>query len=148
MATTERTESGSSPASLRERLKQDSEQLTVLASAEMVERLIALPQSLIEIGDGMIRALEETSELTGKRLGEITESARLSSQQTSVATARLSDLQQSMGEVERSLTYQVERLKRQADRAQWMQTSVILLALAAGILGGIASALVILTWTR
>ncbi len=29
-----------------------------------------------------------------------------------------------------------------------MQTGVILLALAAGILGGILSALVILTWTR
>ena len=148
MANTERTESASSPASLRERLRQDSGQLTVLASAEMAERLTALPQSLSEIGDWMIRALEETSERTGKRLGEISESARLSSQQTSGATARLADLQQSMGEAERSLTYLVERLKRQADRAQWMQTSVILLALAAGILGGIASALAILTWTR
>ena len=138
----------SSPVSLRERLKQDSDQLTVLASAEMVERLTGLPQSLSEIGDGMIRALEEISEQNGKRLGEIAESARLSSQQASAATAGLADLQQSMGEAERSLTYQVERLKRQADRAQWMQTSVILLALAAGILGGIASALVILTWTR
>lgn len=148
MATTERPESTSSPASLRERLKQDSEQLTVLASAEMVERLTTLPQSLSEIGDGMIHALEETSEQNGKRLGEIAESARLSSQQASATTARLADLQQSMSEAERSLIYQVERLKRQADRAQWMQTSVILLALAAGILGGTLSALVILTWTR
>ncbi len=51
-------------------------------------------------------------------------------------------------EADRNLTYLLERLKRQADRAQWMQTGVISLALAAGILGGILSALVILTWTR
>ncbi len=148
MASTERQASASSPASLRERLRQDSEQLTVLASAEMVERLTALPQSLSEMSDGMIRTLEETAERSGKRLGEIAESARLSSQQASATTARLADLQQSMAETERNLTYLVERLKRQADRAQWMQTSVILLALAAGILGGILSALLILTWTR
>ena len=37
-------------------------------------------------------------------------------------------------------------LARQADRAQWMQTGVILLALAAGILGGIAATLVTLRW--
>ncbi len=148
MAITERTESASPPASLRERLKQDSEQLTVLASAEMAEKLIGLPQALSETGDRMIRALDETAERSARRLIEIADAARQTSQQTSAAVTRLAELQQSMGEAERNVTYQVERLKRQADRAQWMQTNVILLALAAGILGGIAAALVMLNWIR
>lgn len=147
MATTERTESASR-ASLRERLKQDSEQLTVLATAEVVEKLTALPQSLSETGDRLARALDETAERSVRRLSEIAEAVRQGSHETTAAATRLAELQRSMGEAERNLTYQVERLKRQADRAQWMQTGVILLALAAGILGGIAATLVILNWIR
>ncbi len=70
------------------------------------------PESLSEVSDGMIRALEEPAQRSGKRLGEIAESARLSSQQASAATTHLAELQQSMAEVERNLTYLVERLKR------------------------------------
>ena len=148
MATTERTESASRTASLRERLKQDSEQLTVLATVEVVEKLTALPQSLSETGERVTRALDDTAERSVRRLSEIADAVYQSSQETTAAATRLGELQRSMGEAERNLTYQVERLKRQADRAKWMQIGVILLALAAGILGGIAATLVILNWTR
>jgi hypothetical protein len=146
MPNTGSPESTSPPASLRERLKQESEQTTVLLSPELLEKLSTLPQSVSDAGDRMIRGFDETAERSVKRLSEIAETARQSSQQAGTAATRLAELQQSMGEAERNLTYQVERLKRQADRAQWMQTSVILLALAAGILGGVAAALAILNW--
>lgn len=144
MPTTEGTESPSSSGSLRQRLRQDSEQLNALASAEMVEKLTTLLQSLTETGERLIGALDETADRSVRRLGEITDAVRQTGQETTAATTRLAELQQSMGDAERNVTYQVERLKRQADRAQWMQTSVILLALAAGVLGGIGAALVIL----
>jgi len=146
MATTEKGGSASPPASLRERLKQDSEQLSVLASAETVEKLITLLQRLSETSDRLVHALDETADRSTRRLKEIADSVRQSGQETTAAATRLADLQQSMNDAERNLTYQVERLKRQADRAQWMQTGVILLALAAGILGGIAATLVTLSW--
>lgn len=146
MPTTESPESASPTASLRERLKQDSEQLTVLSTAELLGTLTVLPQKLSEAGEKIVRRLDETAERSAMRLSEIVDAARQSSHQTAAVATRLAELQQSMGETERNVTYQVERLKRQADRAQWMQTSVILLALAAGILGGIGASLVILTW--
>lgn len=148
MATTEKIESAGSRASLRERLRQDSEQLSVLASAETVEKLTTLLQRLSETGERLVRTLDETADRSTRRLTEMADSVRQSGQETAAAATRLADLQQSMNDAERNLTYQVERLKRQADRAQWMQTSVILLALAAGILGGIAATLVILTWVQ
>ena len=146
MATTEKSGSASPPASLRERLKQDSEQLSVLASAETVEKLTTLLQSLSETSDRLVHALDETADRSTRRLKEIADSVRQSGQDTTATATRLAELQQSMNDAERNLTYQVERLKRQADRAQWMQTGVILLALAAGILGGIAATLVTLRW--
>ena len=148
MATTERTENASRTASLRERLKEDREQLTVLATTEVVEKLTALPQSLSETSERVTRALDETAVRSVRRLSEIADAVHQSSQETTAAATRLAELQRSMGEAERNLTYQVERLKRQADRAKWMQMGVILLALAAGILGGIAATLVILNWMR
>ena len=146
MATTERTGSASPPASLRERLRQDSEQLSVLASAETVEKLTTLLQSLSETGERLAHTLDETADGSTRRLREIADSVRQIGQETTAAAARLADLQQSMNDAERNLTFQVERLKRQADRAQWIQTGVILLALTAGILGGIAGTLVTLRW--
>lgn len=148
MATTERTESASRTASLRERLKQDSEQLTVLATDEVVEKLTALPQSLSETSEKVTRALDDTAERSVRRLSEIADAMRQGSQATTAAATRIAELQRSMAEAERNLTYQVERLKRQADRAKWMQMGVILLALAAGILGAIVATLVILNWMR
>ena len=146
MPTTERDERASPPGSLRQRLKEDSEQLNALASAEMVEKLTTLLQNLSETGERLIETLDETAERSAQRLNEIAETVRQSSQQAGTAAARLADLQQSMGDAQRNVSYQVERLKRQADRAQWMQTSVILLALVAGMLGGIGATLVILRW--
>jgi len=146
MATTEKSGSASPPAGLRERLKQDSEQLSVLASAETVEKLTTLLQRLSETSDRLVHALDETADRSTRRLKEIADSVRQSGQETTAAATQLAELQQSMNDAERNLTYQVERLKRQADRAQWMQTGVILLALAAGILGGIAATLVTLRW--
>jgi chromosome segregation ATPase len=147
MATTGKIESASPRASLRERLRQDSEQLSVLASAETVEKLTTLLQSLTETSERLVHALDETADRSVSRLREIADSVRQSGQETTAAATRLADLQQSVNDAERNLTYQVERLKRQADRAQWMQTGVVLLALAAGILGGIAATLVMLKWT-
>jgi len=146
MTSTEKSGSASPPASLRERLKQDSEQLSVLASAETVEKMTTLLRSLSETGERLVHALDETADRSTKRLKEIADSVDQSGKETTAAATRLADLQRSMNEAERNVTYQVERLKRQADRAQWMQTSVILLALAAGILGGIAATLVMLRW--
>ena len=147
MASTERTESTSPSRGLRERLRQDGEQLSVLASAETVEKLTTLLRSLSETGERQVHALDETAARSVGRLKEIADSVRQSGEETTAAATRLADLQQSVNDAERNLTYLVERLKRQADRAQWMQTGVILLALAAGILGGMAAALVMLRWT-
>jgi hypothetical protein len=91
--------------------------------------------------------MDETADRSVSRLREIDDSVRQSGQETTAAATRLADLRQSVNDAERNLTYQVERLKRQADRAQWMQTGVILLGLAAGILGGIAATLVMLMST-
>jgi chromosome segregation ATPase len=146
MTTTEKSGSASPPASLRERLKQDSEQLSVLASAETVEKMTTLLRSLSETGERLVHGLDEIADRSTKRLKEIADSVDQSGKEATAAATRLADLQRSMNEAERNVTYQVERLKRQADRAQWMQTSVILLALAAGILGGIAATLVMLRW--
>ncbi len=146
MTTTEKIENASPAASLRERLKQDSDQLSVLASAETVEKLTTLLQRLSETSDRLVHALDETADRSTRRLKEIADSVHQSGQETTAAATRLAELQQSMNDAERNLTYQVERLKRQADRAQWMQTGVILLALAAGILGGIAATLVTVSW--
>ncbi|MGE3601163.1 MAG: hypothetical protein AB7N70_37105 [Dehalococcoidia bacterium] len=144
MPTTEKSGSASSPASLRERLKQDSEQLSVLASAETVEKMTTLLRSLSETGERLVHGLDEIADRSTRRLKEIADSVDQSGKEATAAATRLADLQRSMNEAERNVTYQVERLKRQADRAQWIQTSVILLALAAGILGGIAGTLVML----
>ena len=146
MPTTERDERASPSGSLRQRLRGDSEQLNALASAEMVEKLATLLQSLSDTGERLIGTLDETADRSVKRLKEIADAVRQIGQETTAAATRLADLQQGMGDAERNLTYQVERLKRQADRAQWMQTSVIILALVAGMLGGIGAALVILRW--
>jgi hypothetical protein len=127
-------------------LREDSEQLSALASAEMVEKLTSLLANLSETGERLISTLDETADRSVMRLREISDAVRLTGQETTATATRLADLQQSMGDAERNVTYQVERLKRQADRAQWMQTSVILLALVAGMLGGIGAALVILRW--
>jgi hypothetical protein len=76
------------------------------------------------------------------------EHADKSSQTTREALTKLGELQQNISEMERSVAYQVERLKRQADRVQWIHTGVILLALMAGLLGGIGAALAMLNWIR
>jgi hypothetical protein len=147
MATTKKTDPATKPASLRERLKKSSEQPTAL-SPELVEKLIALPMKLIETGESVVQKLNETAEQNALRLSEIAEAAGWSSRTTESILPRLSELQERMTESERNVAYQVERLKRQADRAQWMQMGVILLALVAGLLGGIAAALVMLNWIR
>ena len=54
MPTTERDERASPPGSLRQRLREDSEQLNALASAEMVEKLTTLLQNLSETGERLI----------------------------------------------------------------------------------------------
>lgn len=136
------------PPSLRERLRQDSEQLSALASAEMVEKLTTLLQSLSETGERLVHTLDETAERSVGRLSEIADGVRHTGQETTSAVKRLTELQQKMGDAERNLAYQLERLKREADRAQWMQTGVILLALAAGTLGGIAASLLLLGWMQ
>ena len=146
MAITENIGNTSPPPSLRERLKQDSEQLSALASAEMVEKMTTLLQSLSETGERLIHTLDETADRSVDRLSEIADGVRHTGQETTSAVKRLTELQQKMGDAERNLAYQVERLKRQADRAQWMQTGLVLLALAAGTLGGIAATLLLLRW--
>jgi chromosome segregation ATPase len=146
MASTEMTERTSPSRGLRERLRQDGEQLSVLASAETVEKLTTLLRSLSETGERQVHALDETADRSVRRLREIADSVRRSGEETTAAATRLADLEQSVNDAERNLTYLVERLTRQADRAQWMQTGVIVLALAAGILGGIAATLVMLSW--
>lgn len=58
----------------------------------------------------------------------------------------LADQQTSLNETERNIAHATEMLRRQADRTAWMQTGVILLALIAGTLGGMAAALIVLHW--
>jgi hypothetical protein len=148
MATTKKAEPAAKPASLRERLKRSTEPPTALPSPELTEKLIALPEKLGEAGDGVLQKVNETAERSALRLTEIVEQAEQGGQTTREALARLSELQQKMADTERNVAYQVELLKRQADRAQWMQTGVILLALVAGLLGGTGAALVLLNWIR
>jgi hypothetical protein len=110
MATTEKTENTNSRPSLRDRLKQDSEQLSVLASAETVEKLTTLLRSLSDTSEKLVRALDETADRSTKRLAEIVESVRRSAQEMAAAATRLADLQKSLNDAERNLTYQVERV--------------------------------------
>lgn len=58
----------------------------------------------------------------------------------------LADQERMLNETERNVAHTTEMLRRQADRVTWMQTSVILLALIAGTLGGMAAALIVLHW--
>ena len=53
-----------------------------------------------------------------------------------------------LNETERNLAFTVERLRRHAERTARIQTGVILLALIAGMLGGLAAALLILVSMR
>jgi hypothetical protein len=53
-----------------------------------------------------------------------------------------------LNETERNLAFTVEKLRRHAERTAWIQTGVILLALIAGMLGGVAAALLILVSMR
>jgi hypothetical protein len=137
------------PISLRERLEQQSEPPSPApaANAAMLETLSSLPAALSETAAEIGRELERTAQATTRQLRETAaEVGRRSETQTSDATQRLSDLQRSLSETERNLAYTVERLRRENGRTGWMQTSVIVLALLAGILGGTAAALLILVW--
>jgi hypothetical protein len=148
MATTKKTGAAEKPPTLRDRLKKSSDQTTAALSPELTEKLIALPEKLVEAGESVVLKMNETAERSALRLSEIVEAAGRSSRTTEAILPRLSELQEHMTETERNVAFQVERLKRQADRAQWMQTGVILLALVAGLLGGIGAALVMLNWIR
>jgi hypothetical protein len=148
MATTKKPEAAAKPASLRERLKRSTELPTALPSPELTDKLIGLPEKLGEAGEDVVQRLNETAERSALRLTEIVERADLSGQTMGESLTRLGELQQTMANIERNVAYQVERLKRQADRAQWIQTGVILLALVAGLLGGIGAALVMVNWIR
>ena len=53
-----------------------------------------------------------------------------------------------LNETERNLAFTVEKLRRHAERTARIQTGVILLALIAGMLGGLAAALLILVSMR
>jgi energy-converting hydrogenase Eha subunit B len=53
-----------------------------------------------------------------------------------------------VNETERNLAFTVEKLRRHAERTAWIQTGVIVLALIAGMLGGLAAALLILVSMR
>lgn len=68
--------------------------------------------------------------------------------ETLESMSRLAEHQRMLSEMERNLAYTVETLQRQADRTGWLQTGVIVLALIAGMLGGMTAGLVILAWMR
>ena len=146
MENTDAGTNGNPRAGLRERLK-SSESPTL--PAETVRRLSNLPERLTEAARTIERELEETAERAAWRLdqtarGAIDTSSRLASE----ANERLTEQERTLAETERNLAYTVERLRRQAERLGRLETGVILLAMTAGMLGGMAAALVILSWMR
>lgn len=129
---------------LRERLVRASE-LRALP-AEMLERLLNLPDRMDEAAKQTSRVLDETFKVTLR--DTVANGIGRNVKRIVRATRRLTEQQHALAETERSLTYAIERLRRQADRIALIQTGVILLALIAGMLGGTAAALVILNWMR
>ena len=129
---------------LRERLKaNDSPTLP----AETVQRLSSLPERLTEAARTIERELEETAERAAWRLDQTSNQAADTSKRIlHEDLARLSEQERALTETERNLALTVERLRRQIDRIGRVETGVILLAMAAGMLGGGAAAFVILSW--
>lgn len=133
--------------SVRDRLRQANE-LQALPP-ETLERLLNLPDRLSAAVDAASLTLEDTTGRTASRLqNTVPETVDGSARRMVRAARRLTKQQHALAETERSLAYTIERLQRQADRIGWMQTGVIVLALIAGMLGGMAAAFVILSWTR
>ena len=108
--------------------------------------LQALPpetlDALLNLPDRLDRAAERTSLVLDETTG------RLSTTLRDTILRPLSEQERVLTETERNLAHTTEILRRQADRLTWMQTSVILLALVAGTLGGTAAALLIVHWMQ
>lgn len=120
-------------AGLRARMKRANELQTL--PPETLDALLNLP-------DRLDRATERTSLV----LDETT--VRLSTTLQNTVLRPLIEQERALTGTERNLAHTTEILRRQADRLTWMQTSVILLALMAGILGGAAAALPIVHWMQ
>jgi len=113
----------------------------------MVEKLTTLLQSLTETGERLVHTLDETTDRSVRRLREIADSVHQSGRETTAAATRLAGLRESVNDAERNLTYQVERFEA-AGRSRAVDAEGRDPAGAGGwILGGIAAALVMLTWT-
>lgn len=146
MERTEARANGSPRKGLRERLKATE---PPSLSAETLERLSNLPERLRKSVETISRDLDETADrITWRFQQRATEALERSEHQAIEVTKRVTEQQRALDETERNLAYSVERLRRQTDRVGQMQTGVILLALTAGMLGGMAAALVILGWMQ
>lgn len=146
-STSSSTESGGLRKGLRDRLNQTN--AAAALSAETLERLASLPDSLNETTATIYRELEETADRVMSRLRPlIAELLQRTETLTVEAHQRLAEQQRVLTETERNLAHTVEMLRRQADRTGWMQTGVVVLALTAGTLGGAAGALLILGWLQ
>jgi hypothetical protein len=146
MESTEAGTNGNPRKGLRERLKA-SEAPTL--PAETVQRLSKLPERLIEAARTIERELEETAERAAWRLDQTANQAADTSKRIlHEDLARLTDQDRSLTETERNLALTVERLRRQIDRIGKVEMGVILMAILGGILGGVAAALMILSWMQ
>jgi hypothetical protein len=144
METTDAGTNGSPRRGLRERLKA-TEPPTL--PPETLERLSNLPASLSETARSITEDLEESAErILWKIQGTMNDAIQSNEQLASALAKRLTEQTRVLEETERNVAHTVERLRRVADRTGWIQTGVILLALAAGTLGGMAAALLILGW--
>lgn len=147
----ENTNSGPESRGLRHGLRERLNQANAVAAlpAETLAELTSLPNRLNEATARTTNELEGTAERITRTLRTTT--AQTLQQIEAVLTQshqRLAERQRIMTQTERDLAHTVEMLRRQADRTGWMQTGVIMLALAAGTLGGAAAALLILDWLQ
>ena len=137
---------GSPQRGLRERLKAGE---APTLPAETIQRLSKLPDRLTEAARTIARELEETAERAAWRLDQAAnQAADTSKRMIHEDLARLTEQDRALTETERNLALTVERLRRQIDRISKVETGVILMAMLGGILGGVAAALVILSWMQ